>query len=143
MVASMTALQNEVFQDEPEARAWLETHRWPGGLVCPHCGVENEATLIEGKKRAHRDGLYMCNACRRQFTVTMGTIFERSHVPLHKWLFAAFMLCASKKGISSHQRCGLELQGRRRRLLRSRHDFAQADRRQRRPRPGDHIPNDV
>lgn len=99
----MSDLKNELFQDEAKARAWLEAHLWPNGPVCPHCGVENEATLIEGEKHAHRDGLYMCNACRKQFTVTVGTIFERSHVPLNKWLFATFLLCASKKGISSHQ----------------------------------------
>ncbi|HEY1505626.1 MAG TPA: IS1595 family transposase [Stellaceae bacterium] len=99
----MSDLQNAVFQDETKAREWLEAHLWPKGPVCPHCGVTNEATLIEGKKHAHRDGLYMCNACRQQFTVTVGTIFERSHVPLNKWLQATFLLCASKKGMSSHQ----------------------------------------
>jgi transposase-like protein len=103
MAAGMSDLKNDLFQDEAKARAWLEAHLWPNGPVCPHCGVENEATLIEGEKRAHRDGLYMCNACRKQFTVTVGTIFERSHVPLNKWLYATFLLCASKKGISSHQ----------------------------------------
>jgi transposase-like protein len=101
MVAHM--MKNEVFQDEAKAREWLEAHLWPQGPVCPHCGTINEATRVCGKKRAHRDGLYMCNACRKQFTVTVGTIFERSHVPLHKWLHAAFLMCASKKGISSHQ----------------------------------------
>jgi transposase-like protein len=99
----MSEMQNAVFQDETKAREWLEDHLWPQGPVCPHCGVTNEATLIEGKKHAHRDGLYMCNACRQQFTVTVGTIFERSHVPLNKWLQATFLLCASKKGMSSHQ----------------------------------------
>jgi transposase-like protein len=96
-------MHNAVFENEAEAREWLEKHLWPHGPVCPHCGAVNEATLIEGKKHSHRDGLYMCNACRQQFTVTVGTIFERSHVPLNKWLYATFLLCASKKGISSHQ----------------------------------------
>ena len=96
-------LGNPVFNDETKARAWLEAHLWPQGPVCPHCGVINEATLIEGEKHAHRDGLYMCNACRKQFTVTVGTVFERSHVPLNKWLMATFLLCASKKGMSAHQ----------------------------------------
>jgi transposase-like protein len=99
----MNGLPNEVFEDEMKARAWLESHLWPDGPICPHCGNINEATLIEGKVHAHRDGLYMCNACRKQFTVTVGTIFERSHVQLHKWLYAAFLICSSKKGISSHQ----------------------------------------
>jgi transposase-like protein len=99
----MSELQNGVFQDEAKAREWLEAHLWPDGPVCPHCGAVDEATLVQGEKHAHRDGLYMCNACRKQFTVTVGTIFERSHVPLNKWLQATFLLCASKKGISSHQ----------------------------------------
>ena len=99
----MAEFKNDVFEDAQKARAWLEAHLWPDGPVCPHCGNVNEATLIEGKKHAHRDGLYMCNACRQQFTVTVGTIFERSHVPLNKWLQAAFLICSSKKGISSHQ----------------------------------------
>lgn len=96
-------LGNPVFNDETKARAWLEAHLWPKGPVCPHCGVINEATLIQGEKQSHRDGLYMCNACRKQFTVTVGTVFERSHVPLNKWLMATFLLCASKKGMSAHQ----------------------------------------
>jgi transposase-like protein len=96
-------LGNKVFADENAARAWLESHLWPNGPICPHCGVVDGATKIEGKKHAHRDGLYMCNACRQQFTVTVGTIFERSHVPLNKWLQATFLMCASKKGMSAHQ----------------------------------------
>jgi transposase-like protein len=99
----MDGFKNEVFEDEAKARAWLEAHLWPNGPACPHCGVTNEATLIEGEKHAHRDGLYMCNACRQQFTVTVGTIFERSHVPLRKWLQATFYMCSSKKGMSAHQ----------------------------------------
>ncbi len=96
-------LGNAVFANEGAARVWLERHLWPNGPVCPHCGVVDGATFIEGEKHAHRDGLYMCNACRKQFTVTVGTIFERSHVPLNKWLQATFLMCASKKGMSAHQ----------------------------------------
>lgn len=96
-------LGNKVFADESAAREWLESHLWPNGPICPHCGVIDGATYIEGDKHAHRDGLYMCNACRKQFTVTVGTIFERSHVPLNKWLQATFLMCASKKGMSAHQ----------------------------------------
>lgn len=96
-------LNSPILQSDSEARAWLERILWPHGPVCPHCGTLNEATLIGGEKHSHRDGLYMCNACRKQFTVTVGTIFERSHVPLHKWVQAALLLAASKKGISSHQ----------------------------------------
>src|ERR1700676_3030146 len=96
-------LNNPALSSDCEARAWLESMLWPHGPVCPHCGVLERATLIGGEKHAHRDGLYMCNDCRKQFTVTVGTIFERSHVPLHKWVQAALLLSASKKGISSHQ----------------------------------------
>ena len=96
-------VNNPVLSNDAEARQWLERVPWPDGRVCPHCGVLERATLIQGEKRAHRDGLYMCNDCRKQFTVTVGTIFERSHVPLHKWVQAALLLAASKKGVSSHQ----------------------------------------
>ena len=89
---------NKVFQDADKARAWLEAMLWPDGPVCGHCGTLGEATAI-----ASRPGVYQCNACRKQFTVTVGTVFERSHIPLNKWLMAAFMFFASKKGISAHQ----------------------------------------
>ncbi len=92
------ALSNKIFQDGAKAREWLETLLWPDGPVCGHCGTLDEATQIKG-----RPGLYQCNSCRKQFTVTVGTVFERSHIALNKWLMAAFLLCASKKGISAHQ----------------------------------------
>lgn len=88
------------FQNEEAAREKLESIRWPNGAECPHCGLIN-ATKLTGK--AHRKGAYQCNACRQQFTVTVGTVFERSKVPLHKWLLANHLIVASKKGISSHQ----------------------------------------
>jgi transposase-like protein len=88
------------FLDEDKAREKLEQIRWPNGPECPHCGLIN-ATKLEGKK--HRKGVYQCNNCREQFTVTVGTVFERSKVPLHKWLLANHLLVASKKGISAHQ----------------------------------------
>lgn len=88
------------FQDEDKARERLEAIRWPDGPECPHCGLIN-ATKLEGKK--HRKGLYQCNACREQFSVTVGTVFERSKIPLHKWLLANHLMVASKKGISAHQ----------------------------------------
>jgi transposase-like protein len=99
----MTAiLQDPIFQDEAAAREWLEAQVWPEGPVCPHCGVTSEhVTKLEGEK--HRPGLYQCNACREQFTVTVGTVFERSKIPLTKWLAALFLMTASKKGISAHQ----------------------------------------
>jgi transposase-like protein len=88
------------FLDEDKARERLEQIRWPDGAECPHCGLI-DATRLEGKK--HRKGLYQCNQCREQFTVTVGTVFERSKVGLHKWLLATHLMCASKKGISAHQ----------------------------------------
>jgi len=90
-----------IFTDADKAREHLEATRWPHGPICPHCGVVNEATALQGK--AHRAGLYQCNACREQFTVTVGTVFERSKVPLNKWLLATYLMSSSKKGISAHQ----------------------------------------
>ena len=94
-------LQNPIFQDEAKAREWLEARVWPEGPVCSHCGVMAQATLMKGK--SHRPGLYQCNACREPFTVTVGTVFERSKIPLTKWLAALFLLCSSKKGMRTHQ----------------------------------------
>ena len=97
----MCDLTKPEFQDADKAREYLEALRWPHGRVCPHCGVEGNAYKLEGKST--RPGLYKCADCRKQFTVTVGTVFERSRVPLNKWLMAAHLICASKKGISSHQ----------------------------------------
>lgn len=89
------------FKSEAAARKHLEGVRWPNGPVCPHCGVVDNASRIKGKSA--RPGLWFCGACRKQFTVTVGTLFERSKIPLHKWLLAVHLLCSSKKGISTHQ----------------------------------------
>jgi len=97
----MTDLTLPIYNDAEASREHLEAIRWPDGPVCPHCGVAEGATKLTGAK--HRPGLYQCNDCREQFTVTVGTVFERSHVPLHKWVLATHLLSASKKGISSHQ----------------------------------------
>lgn len=96
-------LQNPIFIDETEARKWLEARIWPNGPHCPHCGnaAKDRITALHGE--AHRQGLYQCNECREQFTVTVGTVFERSKIPLTKWLAALFLLCSSKKGMSTHQ----------------------------------------
>ena len=88
-------------QDEGAARDYLEKQLWPDGPVCPKCGLINEAYRLNGETT--RDGLYKCAGCRAPFTVTMDTIFEDSHIPLHKWLFAIYLMCSSKKGMSAHQ----------------------------------------
>ncbi len=97
----MSDLSNPIFHDEIKAREWLEARIWPNGPVCPKCGTVGQATLMKGKTT--RLGLYQCNACREPFTVTVGTLYERSHIPLHKWLAATHLLMASKKGISALQ----------------------------------------
>ena len=89
------------FNDEGAAREHLESIYWPRGPVCPHCGGTERNTRLNGT--AHRAGVLYCNDCMSQFTVTVGTVFERSKVPLHKWVFATHLMCASKKGISAHQ----------------------------------------
>lgn len=96
----MTALTAPQFTNEEAARAHLEAIRWPTGPVCPHCGSVGFYRL-DGK--AHRPGLLKCKDCAKQYSVTVGTVFERSKIPLTKWLMAVYLLCSSKKGISSHQ----------------------------------------
>ena len=98
---SQSILSNPIFNDPEKARVWLEAQLWPDGPICPKCGTVDEATLMKGK--SHRHGLYQCNACREPFTVTVGTLYERSHIPLNKWLAATHLLMASKKGISALQ----------------------------------------
>ena len=88
------------FTDETAAREHLEALRWPQGPVCPHCG-SFDATRMAGAK--HRVGAIQCNDCRQQFSVTVGTVFERSKIKLHKWVLATFLLTSSKKGMSAHQ----------------------------------------
>src|SRR3954447_131583 len=86
--------------DPVAARKHLEALRWPNGPECPHCGSA-DAKRLEG--RSHRDGLIQCNQCRQQYTVTVGTVFERSKIALNKWLLCNHLLCAGKKGMSAHQ----------------------------------------
>lgn len=97
------ALDNPIFADADKAREHLEAQRWPNGAICPHCGNADPARIAALKGKAHRAGLYQCAECREQFTVTVGTVFERSKIPLNKWLLAVHLMCASKKGISAHQ----------------------------------------
>ena len=109
---------------EPQARAYLEQTRWPFGIRCPFCQSKRIGRVQGGRK-----GLYLCNACRKQFTVTVGTIMERSHIPLNKWLYAFYLMSCSKKGISTLQlqrmlglgsyKCAWHLSHRIRRAMRS------------------------
>jgi transposase-like protein len=94
-------VHDPIFTDETAAREHLESVLWPDGPVCPRCGERERVAKLEGA--AYRPGLYHCKSCRRQFSVTVGTAYERSHVPLHKWLLATHLLCASKKEMSAHQ----------------------------------------
>jgi transposase-like protein len=96
-------MQNPIFQDETKAREWLEARVWPKGPICPHCGNVDHDKIKALKGKVHRAGLYQCAECREQFTVTVKTVFERSKIPLSKWLAALFMLTSSKKGVSTHQ----------------------------------------
>ncbi len=91
------------FTDADKAREYLEAQRWPDGRVCPHCGNADQTKISAMKGKAHRAGLYQCNECREQFTVTVGSIMERSKIPLNKWLMAMHLMGASKKGMSAHQ----------------------------------------
>jgi transposase-like protein len=97
----MANLTDPIFNNEDAARVHFEAIRWSDGRVCPHCGTIGNSTLLQGKTT--RAGLYKCKDCRKPFTATMGTIYERSHIPLHKWLLATQLMCASKKGISAAQ----------------------------------------
>jgi transposase-like protein len=86
----------QMFPDQENARTYLESRLWPKGARCPVCGLTDRITTRKG-------GYYRCNQCKEDFTVRTGTIFERSHVPLHKWLYAMYLLVTSRKGISSMQ----------------------------------------
>ena len=98
----MTATLNQPqFQDADKAREYLEAQVWPNGRICPHCGVIGEHYVLSGKSA--RPGLYKCQACREPFTVTVGTVFERSKIGLHVWLQVVHLMAASKKGISAKQ----------------------------------------
>jgi transposase-like protein len=97
----MTDLTSPIYNDEDAAREHIEAQRWPDGPTCPHCGCSERIGKLEGK--AHRKGVYQCGDCREQFTVTVGTLMESSHIPMHKWVLAFHLMGASKKGISALQ----------------------------------------
>lgn len=98
-----TNLSDPIYHDEEAARAHFEAIRWPDGRVCPHCGVVDNSALMQGATT--RPGLYKCRekACRKPFSAIMGTVYEKSHVPLHKWLLATHLMVSSKKGVSAKQ----------------------------------------
>jgi transposase-like protein len=95
------ALLLKIYSDENAAREHLESLNWPDGPICPHCGTVNEATKLAGKST--RPGVYKCRPCQKPFSVTVGTVFERSKIKLNVWVHAVDLYCASKKGFSAHQ----------------------------------------
>jgi transposase-like protein len=96
-------LENPIFHDEAAAREWLEARVWPNGPTCPHCGNANAEKIGKLEGKAHRAGVHKCYECGEQFTVTVNTVFERSKIPLTKWIAALTLMTASKKGVSAHQ----------------------------------------
>src|ERR1700732_2218960 len=102
MATGKVDLRNPIFHDDDAAREHLERLLWPQGPVCPRCGVVGERiTKLQGKST--RPGVYKCKDCRKPFSVTVGTVMERSHIPLSKWVFAAQLMASSKKGFSAHE----------------------------------------
>jgi transposase-like protein len=102
----MTAVfQDPIFQNEDAAREALEAALWPHGPICPHCKSSDQDKIakVEGKKQSHRPGLYYCGECKGTFTVTVGTVLERSKIPLTKWWMAARMFNSGKNGVSAHE----------------------------------------
>ena len=95
--------QDPMFHDEDKAREALEAELWPDGPICRHCGNADPIRSPRCRARAHRPGLYYCNECKGQFTVTVGTVLERSKIPLTKWLMAAHMFNSGKNGVSAHE----------------------------------------
>jgi transposase-like protein len=98
---SKSIFSAQQFNDEAAAYAFVEAHLWADGRVCPHCGVVGQSGALKGK--SNRIGLYKCYACRKPFTVKVGTIFEASHIAMRDWLSAIHLICSSKKGISANQ----------------------------------------
>jgi transposase-like protein len=94
-----TALTAPQFTNEKAAIAHLEASGWPDGVNCPHCG-STHVHRMGGETQA---GMFLCNDCRDKFTARTGTVMERSHIPVHKWLLAIHLMSASKKGMSAHQ----------------------------------------
>src|SRR4051794_7055081 len=97
----MSEFDDPIYTNDDAAREHIEKLRWANGRFCPHCGETERTSPVGGEK--HRAGLYYCNGCKGQFSVMVGTIFERSHIPLHKWVLGFHLMASSKKGISAHQ----------------------------------------
>ncbi len=96
-----TNLTDPLFHDDEAARLYFEAQRWPAGPFCPHCGETQNVHRMEGK--SHQPGMLYCRSCGKKFTVTVGTVMERSHIPLSKWALAFRLMASSKKGMSAHQ----------------------------------------
>ena len=94
-------LSDPVYHDEEAARAYIEAVRWLEFVFCPHCGAVDKISKLGGESMG--PGWWYCGSCRDKFTVRVGTVFERSHIPLHKWLLAFRLMTSSKKGVSAHQ----------------------------------------
>jgi transposase-like protein len=94
-------LSDPAYHDEEAARAYIEAVRWPEFVFCPHCGAVDKISRLGGESMG--PGWWYCGSCQDKFTVRVGMVFERSHIPLHKWLLAIRLMCSSKKGVSAHQ----------------------------------------
>ncbi|TIT77235.1 MAG: IS1595 family transposase, partial [Mesorhizobium sp.] len=99
----MFDLTAEIYHDADKAREHLEAIHWPHGPFCPHCGNANPERITKLAGKSTRPGVYKCNECRQPFSVTVGTVFERSKIPLNKWVLASHLYASSKKGMSAHQ----------------------------------------
>ncbi len=99
----MFDITNPIYTDADKAREHLESIHWPHGPSCPHCGNIHPDRITKLQGKSTRPGVYKCNECRKPFSVTVGTVFERSHIPLNKWVLASHLYASSKKGMSAHQ----------------------------------------
>jgi transposase-like protein len=102
-MSKAATFQDPMFHDEDKAREALEAARWPEGPICAQCGNSDPDKIAKMQGKSHRPGLYYCNECKGQFTVTVGTVFERSKIPLTKWWMAAHMFNSGKNGVSAHE----------------------------------------
>ncbi len=92
-----------IYTDAEKAREHLEAIHWPHGPICAHCRNSDQTRITKLAGKSTRPGVYKCNDCQKPFSVTVGTVFERSHIPLNKWVLASHLMAASKKGMSAHQ----------------------------------------